>query len=102
MAEERKPARLDLSSFKPKTAPMVDPAQDRAAVAVGKQLGFSGRAEAAEKIDGRTLRRKGKAQMNMRVSLGVQNDFKRVVAEFPDADACLAHLIDLYRRSRAS
>jgi hypothetical protein len=101
MAEERKVARLDLGGFKPKTAPAADPAQDRAAVAVGKQLGFSGRAE-AEKIDGRTLRRKGKAQMNMRVSLGVQNDFKRVVTEFPDTDACLAHLLDLYHRSKAS
>jgi hypothetical protein len=101
MAEERKTARLDLTGFKPKAAPPVAPEQDRAAVAAGKQHGFSSRAE-AEKIDGRTLRRKGKAQMNMRVSLGVQNDFKQVVAEFPDADACLAHLIDLYRRSRAS
>lgn len=101
MAEERKTARLDLGGFKPKVAPPVDPAQDRAAVAIGKQLGFSGRAE-VEKIDGRTLRRKNKAQMNMRVSVGVQNDFKLVVAEFADADACLAHLIDLYRRSRAS
>ena len=40
--------------------------------------------------------------MNMRVSPGVQHDFKLVVAEFPDADACLAHLIGLYRRSTAS
>ena len=51
MAEERKVARLDLSSFKPKTAPTVDPTQDRAAVAEGKRLGFTGRGE-AEKIDG--------------------------------------------------
>ena len=100
MAEERKVARLDLAGFKPRTAPAMDPAQDRAAAAAGKQHGFAGRE--AEKIDGRTLRRKGKTQMNMRVSLGVQNDFKRLVAEFPDADACLAHLIDLYRRSHPS
>lgn len=100
MAEERKVARLDLSSFKPKTAPIVDPVLDRAAIAEGKRLGFTGRGE-AEKIDGRTLRRKGKAQMNMRVTPGVQHDFKLVVAEFPDADACLAHLIDLYRQSKA-
>jgi hypothetical protein len=99
MAEERKVARLDLTVFKPKAASMVDPAQDRAAVEEGKRHGFTGRAE-VEKIDGRTLRRKGKTQMNMRLSLGVQHNFKLIMAEFPDADTCLAHLIDLYRRSR--
>ena len=101
MAEERKVARLDLAGFKPKTTPPVHPTQDRAAIIAGRQHGFSGRAE-AEKIDGRTLRRKGKSQMNMRVSLGVQNDFKQLASEFPDADACLAHLLDLYYRSKTS
>ena len=100
MAEDRKIAKLDLSGFKPKSAPVVTPAQDREAVEEGTRHGFTGRAE-TQKIDGRTLRRKGKTQMNMRVSPDVQNNFKLVVTEFPDADACLAHLIDLYRRSRA-
>ncbi len=100
MADDRKIAKLDLSGFKPKSAPVVTAAQDRAAVEEGKRHGFTGRAE-TQKIDGRTLRRKGKTQMNMRVSPDVQNDFKMVVAEFPDADACLAHLINLYRQSRA-
>lgn len=99
MAEDRNIAKLDLSGFKPKTAPVVSAAQDRAAVEEGKRHGFTGRAE-TQKIDGRTLRRKGKTQMNMQVSPDVQNDFKRVVVDFPDADACLAHLINLYRRSR--
>ena len=100
MAEERKVARLDLGAFKPKTGQPFDPARDQAAITAGKQHGFSGRAE-SEKVDGRTLRRKGKTQMNMRVSLGVQNAFKQVVSEFPDTDSCLAHLINLYQRSRA-
>nr|WP_295742998.1 hypothetical protein [uncultured Acidocella sp.] len=101
MAEDRKVAKLDLSGFKPKSAGTVSPAQDRAAVEQGIRHGFTGRAE-TQKIDGRTLRRKGKAQMNMRVSPAVQNDFKRVAMDFPDADACLAYLIDLYQRSKGS
>ena len=98
MADERKPVRLDLGGFKPKVAPKVDPAQDRAAVAEGKRLGFTGRGE-AEKLDGRTLRRKNKTQMNMRVSPAVRRDFLVLAAEFPDADACLAHLIELHRKA---
>lgn len=99
MTEDRKVAKLDLSGFKPKTSPVVNPAHDRIAVEEGKRLGFTGRAE-PQKIDGRTLRRKGKTQMNMRVSLDVQNDFKRIAVDFPDADACLSHLIGLYQRAR--
>lgn len=103
MAEEpRKAARLDFTGFAPKPAiPAPDPVQERASIEVGKRLGFDARAP-VEKIDGRTLRRKNKSQMNMRVSIEVQNDFKRIAAEFEDADACLAHLIQLYRQSRSA
>jgi hypothetical protein len=101
MADERKVARLDFTGFAPKASPVVDAAQDRAAMEEGKRLGFTGRAP-TEKVDGRTLRRRNKTQMNMRVSLEVQNDFKRLVTEFLDADACLAHLIKLYRQSSRS
>lgn len=98
--EQRKVARLDLTGFAPKAAaPVVDAAQERAAMEEGKRLGFTGRAP-VEKVDGRTLRRRNKAQMNMRISLEVQNDFKRLVTEFEDADDCLAHLVKLYRQSQ--
>lgn len=102
MAEEqqRKVARLDLTGFAPKSSTtVIDVAQDRAAVEEGKRLGFTGRAP-VEKVDGRTLRRRNKIQMNMRVSLEVQNDFKHLVTEFEDADDCLANLIKVYRQSR--
>jgi hypothetical protein len=99
MADERTPVRLDLTGFKPKAAATVNPDQDRAAVEEGRRQGFIGRA-VVEKVDGRTLRRRNKTQMNMRVSLEVQNEFKRLAAEFEDADACLAHLIQLYRQSQ--
>ena len=99
MTEDRKVAKLDLSVFKPKTAPVVSATQDRAAVEEGMRHGFTRRAE-PQKVDGRTLRRKGKNQMNMRVSPDVQNDFKRIVVDFPDADACLAYLVDLYHRAK--
>ncbi|MDE2458799.1 MAG: hypothetical protein KGL20_06140 [Rhodospirillales bacterium] len=98
MAEDRKVAKLDLSGFKPKTAPVVNAVQDRLAVEEGIRHGFTGRAD-TQKIDGRTLRRKGKTQMNMRVRPDVQDDFKRIVLDFPDADACLAYLIGLYRQT---
>ncbi|MCB8883951.1 hypothetical protein ACELLULO517_27155 [Acidisoma cellulosilytica] len=99
--EPRKAARLDLSGFAPKgRAPALDPVQERASIEVGKRLGFDARAP-VEKVDGRTLRRKNKSQMNMRLSLQTQNDFKRLVTEFDDADACLSHLIQLYRQSKA-
>jgi hypothetical protein len=96
MAEEqpRKVARLDLTGFAPKSSTtLIDVAQDRAAVEEGKRLGFTGRAP-VEKVDGR------KIQMNMRVSLEVQNDFKRLVTEFEDADDCLANLIKVYRQNQ--
>jgi hypothetical protein len=98
--EPRKSARLDFTAFAPKPAVSApDPVQERASIEVGKRLGFDARAP-IEKVDGRTLRRKNKSQMNMRVSLQVQNDFKRLVTEFEDADACLAHLIHIYRQSK--
>lgn len=101
MGDERKVARLDLSGFKPKTTPTISPDQDREAVQEGKRLGFTGRAE-HEKIDGRHLRRKGKTQMNMKISPGVQHEFRQILADFSDADACLAHLIKLYQQTRGA
>lgn len=96
MVEERKVAKLDLSDFKPKTSVAITAAQDKAAVEEGKRHGFTSRAE-TQKIDGRVLRRKGKEQMNMRISPSVQQEFRQILADFPDADACLAHLIQIYR-----
>lgn len=101
MADERKVARLDLSDFKPKPTVTMDMAQDQAAIREGERLGFTGRGE-IEKIDGRTLRRKGKRQMNMRITPAVQHAFRLALADFPDADACLDHLLSLYQRSRSA
>lgn len=100
MADERRVARLDLSDFKPKPAMAIDATQDQAAIREGKRLGFTRRGD-IEKIDGRTLRRKGKEQMNMRITPAVQHAFRLALADFPDADACLAHLLSLYQQSRS-
>ena len=101
MSEERKPVRLDLGSFKPKPPPVVDPVAEHRAITEGKRLGFTGRDDGPP-IDGRRLRRKGKVQMNMKVSPTVQREFRLLVSEFADADACLAYLIGLYRRDTSS
>ena len=96
---ERKPVRLDLGGFKPKPAmEQVSPVQEREAAAVAKDQGFAARP--VEKLDGRTLRKKGKTQMNMRVSERVRNAFLQISTQFSDADACLSHLIELYQASR--
>jgi hypothetical protein len=100
MPEDRKPARLDFSEFKPRTAPAaVDPVTQHRAVTEAKKVGFDARANLMH-IDGRTLRRKGKVQMNMKVTPAVQQELKLLIAEFQDADACLRHLMDLHRQSR--
>lgn len=99
MSEPHKPVRLDLGSFKPKAAVPVTPAQEREGIAQAKTQGFTSRA-GNEKLDGRTLRKKGKVQMNMRVSEGVRRDFLLTAADFPDADACLARMIELYRTAK--
>jgi hypothetical protein len=99
MSEERKAAKLDLSGFKPRAPMTLDPIQEREALEQGKRLGFTSRAE-VPKIDGRTLRKRGKSQMNMRLSPVVQHDLKIVVSEFADADACIAHMLELYRQSQ--
>lgn len=99
MSEPHKPVRLDLGGFKPKVAVQVTPAQEREGIAQAKTQGFTSRA-GNEKLDGRTLRKKGKVQMNMRVSEAVRRDFLLASADFADADACLARLIELYQTSK--
>ncbi len=94
-----KPVRLELGSFKPKAAAPVTPEQERQGIAQARQQGFTSRGD-AEKIDGRKLRRKGKIQMNMRVSEQVRSAFLQISMEFADADACMARLIELYRTSK--
>lgn len=94
-----KPVRLELGAFKPKVAAPVSPTQEKEGIAQARQHGFTSRAD-GEKLDGRTLRRKGKTQMNMRVSEPVRTAFLRISTDFPDADACMARLIELYRASR--
>ena len=102
MSDERKAARLDFSDFKPRTAPAsVDPVTQHRAITEAKRVGFTARDEMTP-IDGRTLRRKGKVQLNMKVSPAVQREFRLMVAEFADADACLHYLITLYRQSRSA
>lgn len=96
MSEERKPARLDFSTFRPRHETARDLERDRDAVEAGKRHGFTHGAS-YEKIDGRTLRRKGKVQLNIKVSPAVQREFKLLAARFPDADACMAHLLKLHR-----
>lgn len=98
--QAHKPVRLELGAFKPKAAAPVSPAQEREGIAQARQHGFTSRAD-GEKLDGRTLRRKGKTQMNMRVSEPVRTAFLQISMNFPDADACMARLIELYRASRA-
>jgi hypothetical protein len=39
--------------------------------------------------------------MNMRVSESVRTAFLQVSMDFPDADACMARMIELYRASKA-
>jgi len=95
-----KPVRLELGSFKPKAAAPVTPEQERQGIAQARQQGFTSRGD-VEKLDGRKLRRKGKTQMNMRVSEQVRSAFLQISMDFADADACLAQLIELYRASRA-
>jgi hypothetical protein len=95
-----KPVRLELGSFKPKAAAPVTPEQERQGIAQARQQGFTSRGN-GEKIDGRKLRRKGKIQMNMRVSEHVRSGFLQISMDFADADACLARLIELYRASKA-
>ena len=100
MPEERKAARLDFSDFKPRASgPTVDPLTQQRAIAEGKRVGFTARDEMA-RVDGRTLRRKGKVQINMKVSPIVQRELRLLIAEFPDADACMQHLIALHRQGR--
>jgi hypothetical protein len=94
------PVRLGLGVFKPKAAAPVSPAQEREGIAQARQHGFTRQAD-GEKLDGRTLRRKGKTQMNMRVTEQVRVAFLQISTDFPDADACMARLIELYRSSRA-
>jgi hypothetical protein len=95
-----KPVRLELGAFKPKVATPVSPSQEREGIVQARQHGFTSRAD-GEKLDGRTLRRKGKTQMNMRVSESVRTAFLQVSMDFSDADACMARMIELYRASRA-
>jgi hypothetical protein len=93
---ERKVAKLDLGGFKPKAMPTVTPAVEREAIVAARQHGFSARSEAVV-LDGRRARKKGKMQMNMRVSLDTRRDLLGIIAEFPDADSALSHLIKLYQ-----
>ena len=96
-----KPVRLELGAFKPKAAAPVSPAQEREGIVQARQHGFTNRADGEKKLDGRTLRRKGKTQMNMRVTEQVRVAFLQISTDFADADACMARLIELYRSSRA-
>ncbi|MGL4967653.1 MAG: hypothetical protein ACRC67_40930 [Inquilinus sp.] len=101
---ENKPVRLDLSGFKPKSAAEIaapPPEMERAAAEEGRRLGFVSRAEPV-KIDGRTLRRKNKVQMNMRVSQEVREEFLLSAQAFEDANDFLAHLLQLHRGSRTA
>lgn len=101
MSDERRPARLDFGDFKPRATPSsVDPLTQQRAISEAKRVGFTAR-DNTTPIDGRTLRRKGNVQMNMKVSPAVQREFRLLVAEFPDTNACLQHLINLYRRGHS-
>jgi hypothetical protein len=99
---DSKPVRLDLSGFKPKSASEVaapPPEIERAAEEEGRRLGFVSRAEPV-KIDGRTLRRKNKVQMNMRVTQEIREEFLLAAQAFEDANDFLTHLLQLHRRSQ--
>ena len=94
---ERKPVKLDLGGFKPKTKENPDTAQseDVLAVKAGQRLGFTA-GVSAPKIDGRTLRRKGKLQTNMKLSEHVRRDFLQLTQKFVSSDECLAYLLGLH------
>jgi len=90
---------MDLSSFVPKKPTPRNEIHDHRAVEAAREIGFVGRPEPT-KVDGRMLRRKGKEQMNMRLLPHTQNEFKKIIAEFADADECVAALIRLYHGRR--
>lgn len=101
MTEPKQGVRLNLAGFAPKPQAKADPTLDNQAIEVGRQHGFTGRAE-LQKIDGRSLRRKGKEQMNMRLRPETQTAFKLLLTDFEDADACLGELIRVFKLNRGN
>lgn len=103
MSDDRKTARLDFSDFKPRqpTQASVDPLTQHLAITDAKRLGFAARDE-TPRLDGRTLRRKSRVQLNIKVSLAVHHDFRKLVAsEFTDSNECLERLLAVYKDSRS-
>lgn len=93
---ERKPVRLNLGEFKPKSPTIpIDSSRDDVAVRTGERLGFTAGA-GTTKVDGRTLRRKGKLQTNMKLSERVRRDFLQLTQKFGNSDECLAYLLSLH------